>query len=406
MRKRNLCILLIILALSLSLFACGEESVNSDKPVIADNTFRIGMLLSSKESTSSDIEAGFNYAYSLANTVNLNESVSVDCSTVYYNDSSDVEYFAESLVTDGVSAIVFGNSDYESFAVFAEYIGNIKVPVISLNPYFAESDNIYTLSLNPKYMSSCAATYAMEKGYNACAVLLESSDKYCTDFAETYKSTLKNYIGVEPTVYYKNGELANYSSSALSGGNYDFLFLISSQQNRESFISELRNSGFTGEIMLTEILDKASVKSEAFNNCSFISKLEQDSSNNVSTVFYSMYSEYSGVSEADISPAVAYGYDAYMTAFEALKSFAPESSSSIFANNDAIEASTESKLTEIKMSDFRKAIGDVAYFGVTDTVTFKENTVVPTYIYVDNIINSEILFNSKYTFNADLNSAK
>lgn len=403
MSKRIICLCIIVFILSLMLFGCENNNENSDKSVIENGTFNVGVLLSQNQSSAKYIENGIDFAYSLADSVNLSEKIDVKYSVAYYNDSNEVKSSAEALVAGGVSAIIFDGADYESYTVFSDYIKETDISVVSLSTYSTQNDNIYTISLSPKYMSSCAATYAMEKGYNTCAMLVESSDKYYTDFAETYKNTLKSYVGVEPTVYYKNGELSNYSSSALSSGNYEYLFLVSSESYREELVSELRASGFSGEIMFNEIMDKTSVKNSTFNNCSFLSKLEPDSSNNVSTVFYSMYAEQTGLSEAEISPAVAYGYDAYMTVFEALKSFAPKSSSSFFANTDTTLASEQA---EIKMSDFNKAIANVVYLGVTDTVAFESNVATPTYIYVNNINNAEIIFGSKYTFAANNTAAE
>lgn len=403
MSKRIICLCIIVFIFPLMLFGCENNNENSDKSVIENGTFNVGVLLSQNQSSAKYIENGIDFAYSLAGSVNLSEKIDVKYSVAYYNDSNEVKSSAEALVADGVSVIIFDGADYESYTVLSDYIKETEISVISLSTYSTQNDNIYTISLSPKYMSSCAATYAMEKGYNTCAMLVESSDKYYTDFAETYKNTLKSYVGVEPTVYYKNGELSNYSSSALSSGNYEYLFLVSSESYREELVSELRASGFSGEIMFNEIMDKTSVKNSTFNNCSFLSKLEPDSSNNVSTVFYSMYAEQTGISEAEISPAVAYGYDAYMTVFEALKSFAPKSSSSVFANTDTTLASEQA---EIKMSDFNKAIAKVVYLGVTDTVAFKSNVATPTYIYVNNINNAEIIFGSKYTFAANNTAAE
>lgn len=397
MTKRLLCIFLAILTLSAGLCACDKSKENTDKPIINNGAVNIGALLPSNNKISAEINSGLDYAYELASSVNLNESVDITLSSLYYTDSSDVAYYAENLVSNDVSAIIYYGEDIESFNAFSEYIEEIKIPVLSLCPYTTNYDNIYTLSLTPKYMSSCAATYAMEKGYNSCAVLSYSSDDYYSDFAEIYKNTLSSYVGTEPTLYYKNGELANYSPSALVSGNYEYLFLICPAENIEELVSELRENGFLSEIMLSEVLDKTFVEGEVYNNCSFISKLEADSSNNVSTVFYSMFAEHNQIQDNNVSSAAAYGYDAYMIAFEALKSFA-QNSGSVFANDSVAESTVTDNCAEIKLSDYREAFTTILYQGVTDVVSFKDNSTVPTYIYVDNIINSEIFFCKKYTF--------
>ncbi|MDO4419836.1 MAG: hypothetical protein Q4B92_05665 [Ruminococcus sp.] len=401
MNKRIISICLMIFTFVFCVYGCENKEENTDKSVITDNTFNIGLLLPEGNETSTEIESGVMYAHSLANTVNLEETVNVNYIEQYYKNGTDVKLCAESLITNGVSTIIYSGDDLDAYNSLCDYVSKIEIPVISLSPYSSSCDNFFSLTLSPKFISSCAATYAMEKGYSHCAVLCENSEKYYSDFAQTYKNTLNSYIGTEPTVYYNSGELENYSPSALVSGNYDYLLLIASQTNREDLVTELRNSGFNGEIMLTEVLSKGSLKNNIFDRCSFISKLEEDSSNNISTVFCSAYAEQAGIGIREISPSVAYGYDAYMTAFEALKSFAPKKSSLSFSNEGIAETDVTSQDNDILLSEYTDALINTIYFGVTDTIKFKEHSSVPTYIYVDNIINADILFGSKYTFASD-----
>lgn len=400
MRKRILSVFILLMVTTFTLFGCREDVEEPDLPIISDGTFKVGALLPAEDSSTQLIEDGIFFANSLANSVNIGETVDVIYNIEHYNNSDDVKTLAESLIVDGVAVIIYGGDDYGSFSEFTDYINKTNIPVISLSPYSYEADNFYSVSLNSKYLSSCAATYAMEKGYTAPAIILESSEKYFSDFADTYKSTLRSYTSVEPTAYYNNGELKNYNPNLLSNGSYDYIFIVCSQNSREYFVDELRDAGFTGEIMLTEVIDKTFVQNTSFNNCSIISKFEPDSTNNVATVFYTMYSEQNNVSENDVSPAVAYGYDAYMIAFEALKSFAVNNNS-LFQSTTETEASTSVKLDEINTLLYSEAIGNLAYLGVTDLIIFENNSAIPTYIYVDNIINSEIVFGSKYTFASD-----
>ncbi len=395
MKKKFICIILLLVCIPAMFTGCVKTAENEDADVINNGAINIGVLLSNS-SVASDISKGLSFAHSLANTIILGENIKVNISEMHYNDVNDVVSAAKELVAQSVSSIIFYGDSPEISKKFEEFISSYKTPVVSINSTNETVENIFSVGISPMYVSSCAATYALEKNYSSCALILEASDDYYSDFAQTYKSTLYNYCGVEPTVYYVNGEEANYTPSLLCSGNYEYVLLNCNSQNREDIVLNLRNAGFSGEIMLTEMFDKSSVSSDIFNNCSFISKLEEDSSNNISTVFYSMYSEFSGVNQDEINAAASYGYDAYMVIFEALKSFSPNSGNYFF---DETTKASES-CSEIKQSDLSKAIMEITYYGVTDKITFSENRSVPTYIYVDNIINGEVVFANKYTFSS------
>ena len=264
MKKRILCLLSIIIIVPTLLFGCGVEEESSDVNIISDETVKFGALLPATDNTGKEIEAGLNYAYSLASSVNIGNKIDVDFVTEYYSNNEEVESKAKELVDSSVSAIVFYTDKLDCFNIFNDYIGETKVPVISLSPFTSDNENIFTISLTPKHLSSCAATYALENSYNNCAILLSRSDEFFENFAETYKNTLFSYVGFEPTVYYKEGEFANFSSSLLVSGNYEYLFLICSADEREDIVSNIMESGFVGEIMLTEVFDKSNIKSDLF----------------------------------------------------------------------------------------------------------------------------------------------
>ncbi len=399
MKKRILCILLIIIILTFMLFGCSGKAATGDVFLVSDNTFTLGVLLPFDDSYSTQVEQGVSFANSLAASVKLDEAVSIEYIASYYSDSSDVKAKAQELVDKGASVIVYGGDDYPSFNEFASFSAEIGLPVISLSPFEEKLESMFTLSLSPKYMSSCAATYAMDCGAKKLAVVSENSSDYYSDFARTFSSTIKSYMSVEPTLYYCEGEHENYSVSSVVSGDYDFLFLLSGSHNRQKLVSDLRSGGFSGKIMLTEVWEKNSVTDDKFNNCSFFSKLEPDSSNNISTVFYSTFSAFNTeLSAEELSSAVAYGYDAYMTAFEALKLFAPTEVGSMFKNDNTESTQSCFNSRDIKASDYISALDTLLYQGVTDKISFKNNSSVTTYIYVDDISNGDCVFQKKYSF--------
>ena len=398
MKIRIISLLLTVFVISFTMFGCTDNTSDNDIQLICDGVFEVGCLLPEEGAISQQLKDGFLFANSLADSVNLNGvSVSVNYTISYYSEFNDISSEAESLVSNGVSAVVCYTDDYEEYKAFSSVMAESGIPAISLSPFPSEQENIFSLTSGISYMSSATATYVMEKSYVKCAVLCETGDKYYSDFAETFKATYKSYIGAEPTVYYKSGDLANYSPAALVSGSYDCVLIICSDTDREQLTSELRDNGFAGEIMFTEVLNNQLLETDAFDNCSYLTKLNEDASNNISTVFYSMYSEYAGIKPEDVTAAVAYGYDSYMTIFEALKTFSADNGNSVFENTGTQSASSVNT-NDIKLSDLSAALENVVYYGVTDTIRFMNNQSITTFIYVDNILGGKAQLGSKYTF--------
>ena len=395
--KRFLSVILFIFIIPLALFGCEKKQEVIDPVIISDGTFKVGMLAPDTEEMYSHFKSGFSFASSLADFVSINnQEVFIDYNISTYS-TEDVVLNAQNMVDQGVSVIVFCGEDLKAFNEFTNYIKDTNVPVISLSPYTCDYNRFYSLPLSAEYQASCAATYALDRGYINGVVLCENDDQYYRNFAEVYKNTFKSYIGTEPAVYFKSGESADYNSSLIASGNFDYMFLISSSENRMAMVNDLRTNGFNGEIMFNEVFDHTATRFSMLNNCSFITKLENDLSNNISTVFYTQFSEYSGSNQKLITSANAYGYDAYMTVFEALKTFSDNDSNSIF-KNETETSTTQAEQSELTLSDFANSLENVVYHGVTDTIKFKNNSAVPTYIYVDNITNSDITLSNKYTF--------
>lgn len=402
MKKRFFSLVLIIILVSSVFFGCKDEAVDNDRQIITSNTFKIGCLLHEGSDTSQQVYDGLSFANSLADSVNLdNETVSVECSVSYYSDSDDMTLEAQTLTDSGVSAIVYYAEDFVANESIASVVGESGIPAVSLGSYSSKYDNIFNLTISTSYMSSALATYATEKGYSNCAVLCETGDSFSVQFADTFKATYESYAGTEPFVCYKSGDLANYTPASFISGNYDCTVIICSDNSRKEIVTELRENGFSGEIIFSEILNKFSLEADFYDGCSFLSKLNEDNSNNISTMFYSMYSEYAGVKSEDVTSAVAYGYDAYMTIFEALKSFGTITESALFGDTDTQPADSAKSIDDIKLSDLKETLKSVVYYGVTDTVRFTDNQTTATYIYVDTVSEGKTQFAGKYTFSSE-----
>lgn len=389
MNKKIFSLIIIISVFLTFLVGCDkEENIKFNREVIVDGSVKISALVPSGNDVSNQIKNGITFANSLADSVKLNDSISVDIEIAEYTDSNDVSIKAQSLVDNGSSLIIYSGDDYNTFFTFTNFVNSTEIPVISLSPYTYEASNFYSLTLTPDYLATCVSTYASENNYKNLAIVAESSNDYYFNLLDTFKSTFISLNGIEPiTITINEDNTTDFSK-------YDFLFLATSDVKREEIVSKIRSNGFNGEIMLNEIIDKGSISHLVFSNCSFISKYEENNSNNVATIFNLMYSKEYGVSDDSISAATAYGYDAYMLAFEGLKSF-ESTENSIFKDTTT---PTTLNPTEITLSDFSEAINNTKYVGVTDYISFNNNKAVPTYIYVDNIIDGKAVFKNKYTF--------
>lgn len=396
MSKRILSLLLMILTLSMFLlFGCEITGNNRDRKVIVDNTIKIEALIPDN-STGELIESGIAFANNLANNIYFDEQISIEFSATKYRNEDNIAEIAQVIEANGASAIIYGGDNYSNFKSFTAFVESTNIPVISLCPFDFESDNFFSLTLTPKYLSSCGATYAIENSIKNPLVVLEDTSDYYVGFAEIITSTFLSYTGNEPHIIYSSS-LDDYSLYF----EHDFIFLSSSESTYAEIITDLRSHGFTGEIMLSEVFDKSVVSGDLFNNCSLISKYEKDTSNNVSTVFGTMYSEQHGIADDNISPAVAYGYDAYMIAFEALKNFEPKDDLLFGSVNTTEDTASDVTSMDFLLSDYCRVISDVNYRGITDVISFDGNNVNPTCVYVDNVIGDKVFFGKKYTFTSD-----
>ncbi len=403
MNKRIVLVLLSFIIVASVLFAgCTDENKTetTDNPIITQGVIKIGLLLNSEETyknTSQLIKDGFDYAHSLASSVNIGDKVEVETVYADYSSAAEASEASEELYNQGVSAVVTDSVRLDVFTEVSTFFLDKNIPVISLSKYLDYYDTTYTLAVDRLYSASVASTYAKDKGYQTAAAILGNDSEYHTKFFNRLSDSLVSYINSKPTAYYYEGDSTNYTPDVIVGGNYDFIYLLCDLDVCEKIVSDLRQSGFSGDIILGEILDKTFVEKDVFNGCSYISKLELDNANNISSVFYNNYSEYKDISKSAVSAASAYGYDAYMTVFEGLKTFGDNSVSSIFKSTEPTET-TDSASKEILASDLNEAIFSIKYYGVTDIVRFSYNVSRPTYIYINNINDSKTVLAGKYTF--------
>lgn len=405
MNKRILSLfLMIIISIPCIITGCTfNDNETVDEPIISNNTFKIGLILSSEDyytNTSALIKQGFDFAYTLADTLNSGESIAVK--TVYgeYSDTASLSLTLEEVYASGAKAVVTDATSITILEQIANFFAPKNIPVVNLSGYHPVNNNVFTLTPDYAYSASASATYAAEKGYTNIAVLAEDDSDFYTDYVSAFTDSLVTYANCNPTIYYLGGNSANYSPSALVGGNYQYIYLLCNCEDREEHVKDLRENGYSGEIMLGEVIDKQCVEQEVFNGCTFISKLESDNANNISSIFYKTFSEHLDISQSEVSAASAYGYDAYMTIFEALKNYAGYDSYDILNNVSGTTASTTAKVAnEITASDLTEAIRANVYYGVTDIIKFGSNYTIPTYLYINNIVDSKSHFSNKYTFN-------
>ena len=401
MNKRIISLFLMLIITTFIFTGCSDKNKNetTDNPIISNGVFKIGLLLSADDaykSTSELVKEGFDYAHTLASSVNIGEKIEVETVYANYTSANDALTASESLYEQGVSAIVTDSVTLDVFNEVATFFLDKNTPVISISKYLDYYDTTYTIAVDRLYSASSTATYAKDKGYKSVAVILGSDSEYHNEFYSRFSDSLVT-LNTKPTAYYYDGDSANYVPEVVAGGNYDFIYLLCDLDKYATIVEDLRKNGFDGDIMLGEIFDKNFVENETFNGCSYISKFESDNANNISSVFYKNFSEYKNISKSEVTAASAYGYDSYMTIFEGLKTFGDSSVSSLFSNTETTETTSEAH-NEIMASDLNEAIRDIKYYGVTDVVRFSYNVSRPTYIYIDNIDDSKTVLANKYTF--------
>lgn len=311
---------------------------------------------------------GVQYANSLVPTVNIGgEDYQIQLEIVDNQSSTDkAPSAASSLVSAGVSVVLGSYGSGVSIAA-GQIFADAKIPAIGCsctNPLVTEGNPYYyrVCFLDP-FQGTVMANYASESGCKKAYVLTQLGDDYSVGLGNYFAKAFKALGGevVEETFQEGNSDFTAYITNAVNAG-CDVIFSPTSTTAASLIISQAASQNITMPIMAGDtwessvILDAA--KGTNMKVC-LSTFFDENDSSAAAKDFVTGFKAWLNADAQnktnnggnDIVAAVsALGYDAYMTAVEAIKAAGS-------ADSDAVAT----------------ALAGVSYTGVTGSITFNEN---------------------------------
>ncbi|MBQ4105304.1 MAG: ABC transporter substrate-binding protein [Clostridia bacterium] len=396
---KKFAVIAIACILILSILLCGCTKSTSDYTINNSDSINIGIIASDDS-----VLKGVDYASSLAPLVHIDKEYKIN--TLTYSINDDINTTASELLSQNVCAVICDGSYKTHTDLIIKAFEDTSIPLVFIGNHsdlIQTTDNAFSISTPYNYQSSAAVSYLTSEGLSTGAIVLGDDSEYMTTVAEMFESAFMASGGKSVSTYYFTGEKENFSAKAISGAGLDFAFIIADDASRNSIYTELVDAGFASQIVFSEVIDKAQLHDESYNNVSFISNFELDDNNYIGSDFINTYSEKNGIKTTEVTPSIAYGYDAYMTIYEVLRNFNPNSQSlSPFSTEATAETGDENN--QITVSQVKDALKEIEYFGVTDTITFDQNGLSnTTFIYIDKVENAQPKMLNRYEFNNEQN---
>ncbi len=404
--KKSISILILFTILTSSvLFGCKKENTTIIDYIINENdTINIGVIVPQSgdyKEYGENVLAGIEYAHTLAPQVQIDKNYNLNLITE--DTESDLPTVADKMINNKVAAIICAGTNKEKTDLIINQFASTAIPLIFVDNHselITNTEKVFSISISTDYQVSVATSHFIEKSYRNGAIILADDSEYSSLFAQKFQDTFTSNGGESVSTYYFSGDSENFRANAIAGAGLDFAFVVGDSLTQKKIHTQLIGGGFASEIMFSEVFEKTILEAEDFNGISFISSFEPDDLNNTGTVFLDSYSTQSKINESDINASTAYGHDAYMTLYTSL--CPNDDPLGMFKNNEESSESTESSITTTQLKDKIKAVE--YYGGVTDTIIFDSNgTVKPTFLYINNIENSNSVMLNRYDYNYEQN---
>ncbi len=389
-------VLLMIIILSVVLTGCGKSN---DYIINSENVVKIGVILSTSydESYGMQVLDGIMYAAELAPSVNMKGKHSIELSVYDVNDN--MEEIASKLISDKVAAVICAAGTKEKSDEIINAFDGAPTPLLFVDCYsdkIISDDESYMISIPYSYQSSVLTSYWIAEGYKNGAVIC-ADDSYSKGFAKNFKETFLSSGGSQVNEYVYDENILTFDSGEVALSDPEFVFIIGNNNDCKEVYSLLDTIGVNASIAFSEMFDKTCLETSKYNNTLFISKLEIDVNNYIGADFLSVYSSTKNVMKADVSSAVAYGYDAYMLVYGALMGF------NTSYDSDSEKSETEAN-TEVTVSEVKSALSEIVHLGVTDSINFDDSGIVNTnFVYLSTIENSNALMLNRYNYSNETN---
>ena len=374
-----------------ALAGCGSSSSSStssgnDASASGDNVIKIGVFEpQTGENGGGGLQEvyGIRYANQVYPTVEVGgteytiQLVEVDNKS----DKTEAVTAAQKLVSEGVVTVLGSYGSGVSIAagdIFAE-AGIPAIGCSCTNPQVTSGNDWYfrTCFLDP-FQGTVMANYAIQNGYTTAAVITQLGDDYSSGLGSFFKSAFEKLGGtiVAEEQFQTNQSDFKAILTNIKSANPDIIFAPSSITTAPLIIKQAREMGITAVIAAGDtwenatIIENAGADAEGTVFSTFYD--EAAPANDEAASFVKGFKEYlTSIGESDIIPAVsALGYDAYITAVQAIK------------DADSVDPTA-----------IRDALKNVHVEGVTGDITFDENgDANKDMAYIKTIKDGQIVF--------------
>ena len=354
-----------------ALAGCGSSSSSStssgnDASASGDNVIKIGVFEpQTGENGGGGLQEvyGIRYANQVYPTVEVGgteytiQLVEVDNKS----DKTEAVTAAQKLVSEGVVTVLGSYGSGVSIAagdIFAE-AGIPAIGCSCTNPQVTSGNDWYfrTCFLDP-FQGTVMANYAIQNGYKTAAVITQLGDDYSSGLGSFFKAAFEKLGGtiVSEEQFQTNQSDFKAILTNIKSANPDIIFAPSSITTAPLIIKQAREMGITAVIAAGDtwenatIIENAGADAEGTVFSTFYD--EAAPANDEAAAFVDGFKAYlTSIGESDIIPAVsALGYDAYITAVQAIK------------DADSVDPAA-----------IKDALKNVHVEGVTGDITFDEN---------------------------------
>lgn len=354
-----------------ALAGCGSSSSSStssgnDASASGDNVIKIGVFEpQTGENGGGGLQEvyGIRYANQVYPTVEVGgteytiQLVEVDNKS----DKTEAVTAAQKLVSEGVVTVLGSYGSGVSIAagdIFAE-AGIPAIGCSCTNPQVTSGNEWYfrTCFLDP-FQGTVMANYAIQNGYQKAAVITQLGDDYSSGLGSFFKAAFEKLGGtiVAEEQFQTNQSDFKAILTNIKSANPDIIFAPSSITTAPLIIKQAREMGITAVIAAGDtwenatIIENAGADAEGTVFSTFYD--EAAPANDEAAAFVDGFKAYlTSIGESDIIPAVsALGYDAYITAVQAIK------------DADSVDPAA-----------IKDALKNVHVEGVTGDITFDEN---------------------------------
>lgn len=346
--------------------AAQATAAPAEQPAAGDKVIKIGVF---EPQTGENGGGGFQevlgmrYANTVYPTVDINgetykiELVEADNKS----DKTEAVSAAQSLLSEGCKVILGSYGSGVSIAA-GEIFAEAQVPAIGAsctNPQVTLGNDYYfrVCFLDP-FQGTVMANYAVQEGAKNAAIITQLGDDYSSGLGSFFKDAFVKLGGtiVNEEQFQTNQTDFKAILTNIKAANPDVIFAPSSIATAPLIIKQARELGITAKIMAgdtwenSSIIENAGEYAEGIVLSTFFDAA--DPANAEAEKFITGFKTYlTDNGQPDIIPAVsALGYDAYLTALEAIKKAGSDDSVAI-----------------------RDALTGVSVEGVTGAISFDEN---------------------------------